>query len=460
MSTTALPPGPHPLAVARVLPRLRRNPAAVFEALARSYGDVTALRLPLLTIVLVNDPALIERVLVVDHAHFHKGRALEVAKRILGDGLLTSEGEYHRRHRRLLQPAFHRQQIAGYADVMVQHAATTAAAWQDGATVDMAAEMMRLTLAIVGATLFGANVERDANEVGAVLRRLMTLFDLLTLPFADVLDRLPIGPSRTWRTSRQQLDAIIGRMIAERRQTGDRGDLLSMLLSARDEEGGLSDDAVRDEALTLFLAGHETTANALTWTWYLLAQHPDVDAQLQAELDRVLGARLPTFEDLPQLSYTRMVIAESMRLFPPAWAIGRLALHEYQLGPYLLPAGVVVLMSQWVTHRDSRFWSDPLRFDPMRFYPDAGARRPKFSYFPFGGGPRLCIGESFAWTEATLVLATLAQRWTVRLVPGDAVELWPAVTLRPRHGLRLRLQRRTSAGRIHAIGAPGSNRLE
>jgi cytochrome P450 len=446
--------------VARILPRLRRNPARVFEELARTYGDQATLRLPLLTIVLVNDPALIERVLVVDHAHFHKGRALEVAKRVLGNGLLTSEGEYHRRHRRLLQPAFHRQRIASYADAMVQHAAVTAAAWRDGATVDMAAEMMRLTLAIVGDTLFGSDVERDASEVGAVLRRLMKLFDLLTLPFADFLDRLPIGPSRTWRTSRQQLDAIIARVIAERRQSGDRGDLLSMLLSARDEEGGLSDDEVRDEALTLFLAGHETTANALTWTWYLLAQHPDVDARLQAEIERVLGDRLPTFDDVSRLPYTRMVIAEAMRLFPPAWAVGRLALHDYHLGEYRLPAGVVVLMSQWVTHRDPRFWPDPLRFDPMRFGPDAGATRPKFSYFPFGGGPRLCIGESFAWTEATLVLATLAQRWTARLVPGDTVDLWPAVTLRPRHGLRLTLHHRTAAGRVQAIGAAESNRFE
>ncbi|GIW08737.1 MAG: cytochrome P450 [Dehalococcoidia bacterium] len=443
--TVALPPGPRPLAVTLGLAQFRRNPAVALERLARQFGDVVLVALPGQSLVLVNDPELIHRVLVVDHALFTKGRALQTAKRVLGDGLLTSEGDHHRRQRRLIQPAFHRQRIAGYAATMVDLAARWSARWNDGTTIDLADEMMRLTLAVAGKTLFGADVENDADVVGETLRQLMTLFDILTLPFADLFDRLPFGPSRGWRESRRRLDAIIYRLIDERRRSGDGDDLLSMLVAARDEHGAMTDEQVRDEALTIFLAGHETTANALTWTWYLLSQHPTIEAALHDELDRVLGGRLPTFGDLDRLTYTRMVIAESMRLYPPAWAIGRRALDAYQLGDYLVPAGTIVLVSQWVMHRDARYWPDPLRFDPTRFLPEAVASRPRLSYFPFGAGPRICIGESFAWTEATLLLATLAQRWRARLVPGHRVDILPAVTLRPRFGMRMTLSRRTSA---------------
>jgi cytochrome P450 len=458
----ARPPGPSPLATLLGAATLRRNPALAFERLARRYGDVVAVPLPRQTVYLLNDPELIRQVLVADHACFTKGRALQTAKRVLGEGLLTSEGELHRRQRRLIQPAFHRQRLARYADDMVRLADRTSASWVDGATVDLAAEMMRLTLAVVGKTLFGADVEGDARVVGEALTRLMLLFDLLTLPFADLFDRLPFGPSRGWQEARERLDAIIYRLIADRRQSGDRGDLLSLLLAAQDENGGMSDRQVRDEALTIFLAGHETTANALTWTWYLLAQHPAVEAALHAELDRALDGRLPTFDDLERLPYTRMVIAEAMRLYPPAWAIGRRAIEAYRLGEYLIPAGSIVLISQWVTHRDSRWWPDPLRFDPTRFLPEVAAARPKLSYFPFSAGPRVCIGESFAWTEAMLLLATLAQRWRVRLVAGHPVETLPAVTLRPRCGLRVTLHRRAAlaASGRQWIDADGSKQFE
>ncbi|MFN8535250.1 MAG: cytochrome P450 [Dehalococcoidia bacterium] len=428
------------------LMRFRRNPALAIERVLRERGDVVPLRLPGQTIVLLNDPELIQRVLVADHACFTKGRALQVARRVLGNGLLTSEGDQHRRQRRLIQPAFHRQQVAGYAAEMPTLAERAAAHWQDGGQVDMAEEMMQLTLAIVGRTLFGADVEDDAGEVAEALGRLMGLFNARTLPFADLLDRVPFGPWRGWRESRAQLDAIVARLIADRQSEDDRGDdrgdLLSLLLAAHGENGAMSDEQVRDEVLTFFLAGHETTANALTWTWYLLSQNPDVEVTLHRELDRVLTGHPPTFDDLPNLTYTRLVIAESMRLYPPVWAIGRKAIVEYALNDLIVPAGSIVIMSQWATHRDGRFWPDPRRFDPRRFLPEAVATRPKLSYFPFGAGPRICAGENFAWTEAILVLATLAQRWRARPVAGHRVEIQPAVTLRPRGGLSLLLQAR------------------
>lgn len=264
------------------------------------------------------------------------------------------------------------------------------------------------------------------------------------MPFAEQLEYLPLPMIRRFGQARRRLDATIARMIVERRATGDRGDLLSMLLLAQDagDGPGMSDVQVRDEAMTLFLAGHETTANALTWAWYLLSQSPDVEARFHDEIDRVLQGRLPMVDDLPQLVYTRMLMSESLRLYPPAWTIGRRALGDYHVGGYVIPAGSIVLMSQWVMHRDPRYYPDPKRFDPCRWTPEAQAERPKFAYFPFGGGSRLCVGESFAWMESILLLATLAQRWRLRLAPGQQVAAQPSITLRPRYGMRMVIERR------------------
>ena len=272
------------------------------------------------------------------------------------------------------------------------------------------------------------------------------MFPRTVLPFSEILDKLPLPSTRRFEKARERLDGIIYGLIEERRANGeDRGDLLSMLLMSQDEEGdgkGMTDLQVRDEAMTLFLAGHETTANALTWTWYLLSQHPEAEKGLHEELDAVLGNRLPTVEDLDRLSYTRMVLAESMRLYPPVWAVARRAINDYEVDGFVAPAGSFVFMSQYVTHRDERFHPDPLRFDPERWTPERQASRLQFSYFPFGGGPRRCIGESFAWMEGILVLATLARKWKARLVPGHRVELKPLITLRPKHGMRMTLERR------------------
>jgi cytochrome P450 len=375
-----------------------------------------------------------------------KGEGLQRAKRLLGEGLLTSEGEFHLRQRRLAQPAFHRQRIAGYAATMVEYTARACDQWRVGETRDVAREVMRLTLAIAGKTLFDADVEGEADEIGKALTTTFELFNSLTLPFAQLLERLPLPATRRFQKARERLDSTIYRIINERRASGeDRGDLLSMLIAARDEEGdgsGMTDEQLRDEAMTIFLAGHETTANALTWTWYLLSQHPEIEARFHAEVGGVLKGELPTAEDYPRLRYTEMVFAEAMRLYPPAWIIGRRALGDYQIDGYTIPARSILLLSQYVTHHDERFFPDPFRFDPERWTPEARESRPKFSYFPFGGGPRLCIGESFAWMEGALVLATIAQRFRMRLTPGHPVEMQPLVTLRPKHGMRMALEAR------------------
>jgi cytochrome P450 len=380
-----------------------------------------------------------------------------MAKRFLGEGLLTSEGEFHRRQRRLAQPAFHRQRINQYAEAMVDYAAKTRERWQDRSTLDISQEMMRLTLAIVGKTLFDADVESEAKEIGRALSDIMKLFDRITMPFPQLLNKLPLPSNYKFLKASRRLDQTIYRIINQRRASGeDRGDLLSMLLLAQDEEGdgtGMSDLQLRDEAMTIFLAGHETTANALTWTWYLLSQHPDVEEKLHAEIDATLVGRLPAADDVARLQYVDKVVAESMRLYPPAWAMGRQALSDYPIGEYVAKAGAIILMSPYVMHRDPRYYPDPDRFDPERWTEEARAGRPRFAYFPFGGGPRICIGEQFAWMEAVLVLATLAQRWRLRLAPGFLAEPKPMITLRQKHGMRMELERRRETPSLHRVSA-------
>jgi cytochrome P450 len=413
-----------------------------------SYGDVSHMAARGMHFYLINHPELIQDVLVTHHRSFVKSRALQMARRLLGDGLLTSEGDLHLRQRRLVQPAFHRQRMARYSQIMVDYSAQTTERWRasgNGATVDISQEMMRLTLGIVGKALFDADVEGEAAEIGQALTEALHAVNRLLLPGGELTEKLPLPANQRAEQALQRLNATVYRIIAERRASSeDRGDLLSMLLAAQDEEGGqrMSDEQVRDEAMTLFLAGHETTANALTWTWYLLAQNPAEERQLHAELDRVLAGRLPAVDDLPNLPYTRMVLSESLRLYPPAYVVGRQVVEPYQVRDYVLQPGATVFVSQFVMHRDPRYWFDFERFDPNRWTPEATARRPKFSYFPFSAGPRNCIGEGFAWTEGMLVLATLAQRWQARLVLGHPVQLDPLITLRPKHGMRMTLHRR------------------
>jgi cytochrome P450 len=448
----ALPNGPKLSPLGQLIYRPGADPIAFFTGLARTYGDLASYRMAGEQVFFVNDPATIKDILVTHNRSFMKGRGLDRAKRLLGNGLLTSEGADHLRQRRLMQPAFHRDRIAGYGRTMVAYTDRMRDEWTDGTTLDVAQEMMRLTLTIAGKTLFDLDVESQAADVGRALTDVMESFWAAMLPFIDVLERMPIPRLRRARKARARLDEIMYRMIAERRAEGaaiaDRGDLLSMLLLAQDEEDqrrGMTDQQVRDEAMTIFLAGHETTANALTWTWYLLSQSPDVERRLHEDVDRVLGGRLPTVEDIPSLGFVERIVTESMRLYPPAWIIGRRALEDYPIGGFVAPARSIFVMSPYVVHRDPRHYREPDRFDPDRWTPEFRAALPKFAYFPFGGGPRQCIGESFAWMELVLVVSTIAQRWSLAHVPTHRVAPQPVITLRAKHGMEMTLHARRSA---------------
>ncbi len=442
---TTYPPGPTSF-FSSLIYRPGRDPLVFFTDLVKTYGPLVHLRSSGEHVYVVTEPRHIKDIFVTNQRKFKKGRGLERSRVLLGDGLLTAEGEAHLRQRRLIQPAFHKDRIASYATAMTADAARTSSRWVDGATLDIDHEMMQLTLAIVGKTLFDADVAGKTREVGQAMADVMASFWIRMLPFSDTIEKLPIPALRRARRARATLDRIVYDMIAERRRSpGDRGDLLSMLILAQDDENngrGMTDQQVRDESITLFLAGHETTANALAWTWYLLSQSPAVEAQLHAELDRVLAGRAPTLADIPALGFVERVVTESMRLYPPAWIIGRRAIEDYQIDEFPVARGAILITSPYLTHRDPRLFPDPERFDPDRWTPAFKAQLPPFAYFPFGGGTRRCIGESFAWMELILVVATLAQHWRLRLVPGHRVVPQPVVTLRLKHGLKMTVERR------------------
>jgi cytochrome P450 len=440
-----VPPGPRNWIPGKHLRALQYDPLPFLSRLTREHGDASRFNVGPQPIFFFAHPDQVRDVLVVRNASFIKGLALQRTKVVLGEGLLTSEGELHKRQRRLAQPAFHRERIHRYGEVMVEKTLRARDRWQDGQELDVAHEMTRLTLAVVAQTLFDADVDDEADEIGAALTELILMFPLLVHPLATLILRFPFFPQvRRFRRALERLDRTIYAIIGERRRTNvDRGDLLSMLIVATDVEGdggGMSDLQLRDETMTIFLAGHETTANALAWTWYLLARNPEVERELHRELDTVLAGRTPSPADYPRLPYTEMVLAESMRLRPPAWGVGRFATEQVRIGEWDVPKNGLVLVSQWVTHRDARFWPDPERFDPLRFTPEAKASRPKMAYFPFGAGPRICIGEGFAWMEGVLLLATIAQRW--KFERGEEVEPQALITLRPKGSMRMRVTRR------------------
>ncbi len=443
---TAHPPGPRNRYPGQILLAMMNDTLNFFQQTARDYGDIASFKPAGFRIYLLNHPDLIQQVLSVQSQNFIKDQGLRMTKRLLGEGLLTSEGDLHKRQRRLVQPAFHRQRVASYGATMVEKSVEAAQKWRDGETLDINQEMMRLALMIVGKTLFGVDLESKSHEVGEALDAALGVFkQRLMLPFSPYYQYLPLPSSFRLRKACQTLHRLVTDMINEHRRGGrDTGDLMSMLLMSEDSEGGgtMGDAQVRDEAVTLLLAGHETTANALTYCWYLLSQNPEAEAKLHAELDAALGNRPPSMEDLPKLPYTEMVFSEALRLLPPAWALGYEAVVDAEVGGYVLPKRSIVLMSQYVMHRDPRYWKDPDQFIPERFTPEEKAKRPRFAYFPFGGGPRQCIGEPFAWMEGVLVLATLARHWAPRLVPGYKLELFPSITMRPKNGMPMVLHHR------------------
>ena len=413
------------------------------EQTARRFGPISYFRFLNQQIYLVDDPTLIEEILVKQQHKFRRDNGATVLRELVGDGLLTRDEPRHRERRRLLQPAFHRAQIASYAETMVNETERFCRKWSADSDVDIGAEMRRLTLTIVGACLFGTDFTGSASEIAQVLGRVIQRSRRIT-PFVALLEpwmhayrrAFPHGPSLFYRQERAQLERILAPVIGQHRNRSASNDLLSMLLSLRDEESGkLNDEDLRNEVVTLVLAGHETTATALTWAWYLIASHPNVEERLHAEIDTVLGDRLPSMEDVPRLRYTSLVFTEAMRLYPPALAFGRRPIESVTLGGYTIPRGASIFVSPYVTQRNERFYDRPLAFEPERWQTISP---PKFAYFPFGGGAKMCIGESFAKLEGVLVLAVLAQHWRLQSASDSQVLPTAGVTLAPERPILLR----------------------
>jgi cytochrome P450 len=443
--TAAMLPGPRGRWLLGTLGDFQRDQLGFYVDCAR-YGDVVATRLGPRRAVLFYHPDAIEEVLVTRNRDFVKSPGVRLLRPLLGDGLLLSEHDFWLRQRRLVQPAFHRQRVAAYGEVMTGYAQRQLAGWKEGDVLDVHDEMMALTQAIVAKTLFDAEVSDEADEVGTASYVLMQDFGARIGSLWQLLPTwLPTPANLRARRAIQRLDQVVFRMIAARRRSGeDRGDLLSILLEAQDADDGavMTDRQVRDEVMTLFMAGHETTAVALSWTWYLLAQHPEVDARLAEELRVVLGSRAPTAADLPRLVYTERVVTESMRLYPPAYAMGRMSTVPTEIAGHPLDAGVIVILPTWVVQRDARWFEEPEAFRPERWQDERTRGNPRYAYFPFGGGPRQCIGNGFAMMEACLILAAIAQRFRLTLVTGQRVTPTPYVTLRPEPGVRMVLARR------------------
>jgi cytochrome P450 len=441
-----LPPGPRGNFLLGSAVDLGRSSMKFLTQCAREYGDIVYLRFFNTPICLLTHPNEIEYVLVKNPSNFVKSRDYRALKPVLGNGLLTNEGASWQKQRKLVQPAFRHENTARYADVMVLAATRMLDTWHDGETRDLHQQMMALTLDIVAEALFGADVSGHARGVEKALAVLMNQYEGMAGLAFLLPEKLPIPRTLKFQRCVAQLDKIIYGIIHKRRAArSPSNDLLEMLLRSQDEEGGrMSDVQLRDEVMTLFLAGHETTANALSWTWYLLAQHPEVEARLFRELTEILRGKVPTAGDVARLPYTEMVVKESMRLYPPAWAVGRQAVGAFEMGGYKFPAGTNIAILQWSTQRDARFFPDPEKFDPERWSVEALRRSalPRFAYFPFGGGPRVCVGAGFAMMEAILLLATVAQRFRMTLVSKRSVKLLPSVTLRPKNGIQMVLHER------------------
>ena len=429
---------------------MRRDPLRFFTEARERVGDVAGLRFGRIVAHLLAHPDHVRHVLQENHAAYSKrSPGFEKLRLVLGNGLLTSEGDFWRRQRRIAAPAFHHQRLAGFAETMTRAGEDLYERWDRAAAertpIDLANEMMRVTLRIVGETLLGTDVSGDTDVVGRAVSHVIEDVNERIGAIVDLPLRVPTPRNRRLKRWIAALDAVVGRAIAERRRSGAaRADLLDMLMRAKDDDTGegMSDAQLRDEVMTIFLAGHETTANAMTWTFYCLSLVPESDRRLYAELHEALGARSFRLEDAPALPYAQRVIKESMRLYPPAWIIGRMTERDDEVAGYRLPAGGLVFVSPYVTQRHPDLWDNPCGFDPDRFLPEREAARPRFAYFPFGGGPRVCIGNGFAMQEALVLLATLAKRYRLELAPGHPVVPEPLVTLRPKHGMKMFVRRR------------------
>ncbi len=444
-ASASRPPGPPQEWLFGNLKEFGRDRLGTLTRWAREYGDLVSARFGPRRLVFAYHPDFVEEVLVNQNRKFIKHYRLRETRRTLGFGLLTSEGDFWRSQRKLAQPAFHRERIAAYAQFMVESTERMLGTWSEGQVRDVQSDMMHLTLEIVAKTLFDAEIGGDTADASAAMETLMQCFlsrsgSLVTLPHW-----LPTPVNLRVERAIRRLERILFGIITQRRESGeDRGDLLSMLLHAQDEESGrkMTDRQLRDEAMTLFMAGHETTANTMAWAWFLMGGHPEAEARLHAELDEVLEGRLPTLADLPRLSYAESIVTETLRLYPAGWMIGREAIEPVELGGYRIPTGTTVFMSPWVVHRDPRWFDEPDVFRPERWHGGLIQRIHRYAYFPFGGGPRICIGNQFALMEATLILATVAQKYRLSLAPDAAVAPLATMTLRPAHGVKVVLSAR------------------
>ncbi|MGB8022970.1 MAG: cytochrome P450 [Nitrososphaeraceae archaeon] len=460
------PPGPHSILPNKLLREFIHNPIKTVMDIAYTYGDIAHFKFGRQHVYLINNPRYIEDILIRNYKNFIKSRGLQVSKRLLGEGLVTSEGEYHDRQRRIIQPAFHPNLIKKYGDIMTTYAVNMCQQWQDGISLDIHKEMIHVTSEIISKAVLGSDIKsKQGDQVGDALLTCAEYFNRLLMPFGELIEKIPIlRVNKGFQQAKKKLDSIVYSMIKEHRDNENKGirkegDLLYTLLQAQDAEAGIgrmTDSQLRDEVMTIFLAGHETTANALTWTFYLLSQHPKVEAHLYEEICSVFGnvkesnnsgnitgkRRLPTAQDVPKLEYTEKVFRESMRLYPPAWTIGRQAVNDYKIDKYVIPAGSIVLMSQYVMHRNPQYFPDPDLFYPERWTKEVKSELPRFSYFPFGGGIRGCVGEPFAWMEGILLISTICQQWKMHHDTDHKVELKPLITLRPKYGMRMKLERR------------------
>ncbi len=468
-SAGRIAPGPRGHLLLGMLPEIGAGVLDFLDRMTGTYGDIVRYRLVHLRAHLLNHPDYIRHVLQENQRNYTKNLFdYDMLRWIVGNGLVTSEGSFWLRQRRLAQPAFHRQRVAGFGAQISAAAAGLLERWDalpEGQSVDVLEAMMRVTLRVVGEALFGTDVSHQAAQVSSAFTTLTHSMMVRFQEFGLIPPVLPIRRDREFRAARAQLDRVVFQIIEERRRSGeDRGDLLSLLMQARDEETGeqMDDRQLRDEVATLLLAGHETTANTLAWAFHLLGANPQAEARLHAEVDAVLGGRLPTMADLPQLPYTRMVIDETMRLYPAVPSLSRRVVAEDVIGGYRIPANSAVVICPYTMHRHPGFWPDPERFDPERFSPERSAARPRFAYFPFSGGPRQCIGNTFALAEAQIILAAVAQHYRLRPVPGRRVDPDVALTLRPRGGLPMLLERRTPtcAGQAGVVACAQADEYE
>ncbi|MDJ0632748.1 MAG: cytochrome P450 [Xenococcaceae cyanobacterium MO_188.B29] len=436
-NSSTQPPGPRGLSLLSSLVEYTFTPIEFLLKSAREYGDVVSLSIGPIRTYLFNHPDLIDEVLNKQNQNCIKDISYRALKGVFGDGLLLSDGDFWKRHRRMIQPAFTAERIAGYASTIVADTSQMLAKWRSGEIYDIHQEMSQLTIKLITQTMFGVDVTETALEILEALDTIMLHYIHQTKTWFLLPAWLPTPENRQAHRATKRLNEIVYGIIEQRRKS-PKDDLLSRMLQVKDEDGSqLSDRQLRDEVITLMLAGYETTTNALTWTLMLLAQNPEAEAKLVAEVRSVLEERLPTINDLPKLCYTEMVLKESMRLYPPAWIVGRELTRDCTIGDYYLARGTTIYLSQWVVHRDPRFFANPEQFLPERWEDNLEQRLPRCAYFPFGAGPRVCIGKAFSMMEATLILAMVAQKFRLTLIPDQSIELLPSITLRPKHGVKM-----------------------